>query len=249
VTASRIAAIIPTLNEAPRIGGLVAALRAQDPAMEIVVADGGSVDGTPAAARAAGARVVAAPRGRGQQLAAGVAQSAGEIVWFVHADTAIPRDAVAAIRYALRDPATIGGNFAVAFDGDANFDRWLTGFYGWFRRRGLYYGDSAVFVRRAALVRIGGIRPIALMEDFDLTRRMERTRATVCIEAPAIATSSRRFAGRHPASIVVGWMLIHALWYLRFPPRLLARIYRSAVHSPLRRAELPARGAEFKDQS
>jgi hypothetical protein len=237
-TPAGVSIVVPTLNEAARIGPLVATLSAEAPPVEIVVADGGSVDFTADIARAAGARVVPAPRGRGQQLAAGIAASTGDIVWMVHADTTVPPGAVAALRRALADPAVAGGNFALVFaadgddDRDRAFARWLTGFYAWFRRRGLYYGDSGIFIRRAALDRLGGVKPIALMEDFDLSRRMERAGGTVCVDAPALVTSARRFAGRRPAAIVAGWVLVHALWYLGARPSFIARVYRSAVAAP-----------------
>lgn len=227
-----VAIVVPALDEARRIGALVGALAREEGPIDIVVADGGSTDGTAAEAAAAGARVVSAPRGRGQQLARGIAEARGEIVWMVHADTQVPEGAVAAIRRALADPAAIGGNFRLEFDGGTDFARWLTGFYAWFRRRGLYYGDSGIFVRRPALDRLGGIRPIALMEDFDLGRRMERAGPTVCVETPALVTSSRRFQGRRPAAIVAEWVLVHALWYLGASPALLARVYRSTRAAP-----------------
>ncbi|MEE8225733.1 MAG: hypothetical protein V3R30_02845, partial [Kiloniellales bacterium] len=88
-----------------------------------------------------------------------------------------------------------------------------------------YYGDSGVFVRRDVYDALGGVRPIALMEDFDFTRRLERFGETCCIDEPPLITSSRRFEGRHPIQIVWGWLKIHALFYLNVSPNLLARMY------------------------
>ena len=96
----------------------------------------------------------------------------------------------------------------------------------------MYYGDSVIFVRRTVLEAIGGIRPIALMEDYDLVRRLERHGGTVCIENPPVITSSRRFEGRRPWRIFCQWVLLHALYYARVSPDTLARLYRSAAHSP-----------------
>jgi len=70
-----VAVIIPALNEAQTIGGLVAETLRQ-PVTWVVVADNGSADGTAGAARAAGAVVVAEPRrGYGYACAAGAARA------------------------------------------------------------------------------------------------------------------------------------------------------------------------------
>ena len=123
---------------------------------------------------------------------------------FLHADTTFPEGGLSRIVDQLQgSPDAVGGNFRLVFDGRDGFSRWLTGFYAWIRRRGLYYGDSAVFVRRAVYDQLGGIRPLALMEDLEFNRRLERAGPTLCIEVPAFLTSSRKFRGRNPASIIV----------------------------------------------
>lgn len=79
---TRYSVIIPTLNEADQITTCIQAVRQLDPDVEVIVADGGSRDQTPALAQASGARVVAAPRGRGVQLNAGAAVASGDIFVF-----------------------------------------------------------------------------------------------------------------------------------------------------------------------
>lgn len=137
-----------------------------------------------------------------------------------------------AIRNSLRDLSIVGGNFRIAFDGDDAFAIWLTGFYAWFRRKGLYYGDSAIFVRRSCYLALGGIRPIALMEDLDFSRRLECCGPTVCIAEPSVKSSSRRFIGRRPVAIFSQWIYLHALYYAGFPPERLARLYNSRRLKP-----------------
>ena len=223
-----ISVIIPALNEAARLPGLLAQLRAEPALHEIVVSDGGSSDNTPGLAMGERTIVLTAPLGRGQQLAAGVTQASGDVLLFLHADTIFPPGGLAAIQQALTtNPAAPGGNFRLLFDGDDGFSRWLEGFYGWIRRRGVYYGDSGIFIRRHVYDAIGGIPPIALMEDFDLVRRLERVGPTLCIDSPPLVTSSRRFAGRGPASIVAGWLRLHLLYLLGTAPGRLAALYDS----------------------
>jgi len=238
-----ISVIIPTLNEAGNLGRLLAVLVAQGPAAEIIVVDGSSQDGTQAVAATFPVTLLTGTKGRGQQLRAGAEAASGDVLLFLHADSRFPAGGLASIEAALRtSPEVVGGNFRVIFDGDSDFSRWLTGFYAWFRGHGLYYGDSAVFVRRDVYREIGGIRPMALMEDYDFTRRLERAGPTYCLDEPALVTSSRRFEGRRPASIVWGWIKIHALYYLGVPPNILARIYNSerrAAAASLRQRRSP----------
>ncbi|WP_299391706.1 TIGR04283 family arsenosugar biosynthesis glycosyltransferase [Pelagibius sp.] len=223
----KLSIIVPTLNEAERIPALIDRLRREDPDSDILVIDGGSTDGTVAMALKAGARAIRSARGRGQQLALGAEVAEGDVFLFLHADSRLAPGSLDALREAMAAPHVVGGNFRILFDGNSPFDRWLTRFYAWFRRFGLYYGDSAIFVRRDALQRMGGLRPIALMEDYDLCRRLERSGKTVCITEPPVTTSSRRFEGRWPPRIVTGWLLIHLLYYLGVSPDVLARLYRS----------------------
>ena len=146
----------------------------------------------------------------------------------MHADSRFPAGGLARIESSLaRDPDCPGGNFRLIFDGDTPFSRWLTGFYAWIRAHGLYYGDSGVFVRRRVYQEIGGIRPIEVMEDYDFTRRLERKGRTCYIEHPPLTTSSRRFEGRRPVSIVWGWIEIHLLFHLGISPAFLVRRYEA----------------------
>jgi rSAM/selenodomain-associated transferase 2 len=241
-----ISIIIPVLDERENLEHLIPALAAtngpadfsadvsadhpaENLALEIIVVDGASRDGSAETARALGARVLTTAKGRGNQLRAGADAAQGEILWFLHADCRPAAGAVGAIAAALGErPELVGGNFRLLFDGGMRFDRWLTGFYAWFRGFGLYYGDSGIFVRRGAYRECGGFRPIALMEDYDFTRRLERLGATVCINDPPLLTSSRRFRGRSAVAIVYGWLRIHALYHLGVRPERLARMYDSA---------------------
>ena len=118
--------IIPTLNEAAIIEatlGAVAKLRGQ---VEVLVVDGGSEDGTPEIVRRCGVRLINASRGRGTQMHAGAVIATGEVLWFLHADTQPPKNAIGHILKALANPAVAGGHFAIRFNGRRQAARLLT---------------------------------------------------------------------------------------------------------------------------
>ena len=228
----KISIIIPVLNETEQLPAALAAVTHQQGDYEMIVCDGGSTDESQAIAQQAGAKVITGPSGRGQQLAAGAQCATGDIFLFLHADTVLAPGTLNALRTTLRNPAINGGNFRVIFDGPTRFATWLTGFYAFLRSKGLYYVDSAIFVRKKVYEAIGGIKPIALMEDYDLVSRLEASGQTICIDTPPVTTSSRRFDGRKPWCIFTQWVVLHALYYLRVRTRFLANLYRSSAHSP-----------------
>ncbi len=236
-----ISVIIPALNEAENLARLLAALQREEAVHEVIVADGRSEDATTAIAGKFGARVVRSIPGRGFQLAEGARRARGEVLLFLHADSDFPEGGLRAIEKTLtQNPHSPGGNFRLLFEGPDKFSRWLEGFYAWIRALGVYYGDSGLFVRQSVYQRLGGFRPIALMEDFDFVRRLEKAGDTCHIEDPPLTTSSRRFEGRHPVMIVLGWLWIHGLYYLRVRPDRLARLYDSARLSEQRLSQTPS---------
>jgi glycosyltransferase involved in cell wall biosynthesis len=113
--------VIPAHNEAALIGRTLAAVhdsaRAVGEPYEVVVADDASTDGTAALARDHGARVVAVNHRRiAATRNAGARQAAGEVLFFVDADTVVTARAVRAATRALRRGA-VGGGALVRFDG------------------------------------------------------------------------------------------------------------------------------------
>jgi rSAM/selenodomain-associated transferase 2/rSAM/selenodomain-associated transferase 1 len=183
--------IVPTLNEAARIGSLVDALRV--PGAEVIVADGGSDDATREIAAAHGARVTIAPRGRGPQMNAGEAMARAPNLLFLHADTTPPPDFVGTVVRTLRDPGVAMGAFRFRLDRTSAILRAVEIAVNWrctlFR---MPYGDQAFFTRRDTFTRLGGFAPIPLLEDVDFVRRARRLGRVVVVGAPA-TTSARRW--------------------------------------------------------
>ena len=220
----RISIVIPVFNEAGTMEATAASLRQLQGKYEVVVVDGESTDDTVALARACGLSVIAAARGRGQQMNVGAAATHGDVLLFLHADTRLPPDALSRLADALQAPEVCGGNFSLRFEGETVGAKILTRIYPWLRMLGLIYGDSAIFVRRSAFEAVGGYRVIPLFEDCDLYQRLRRTGRFIRLQDCAI-TSSRRFEGRFLRTFVF-WTALQVLYWLRVSPQRLARAYR-----------------------
>jgi glycosyltransferase involved in cell wall biosynthesis len=102
-----VAVIIPTFNEAESIGAVVAALP-RELVDRVIVADGGSTDGTRERAQAAGAQVIAVGRGYGLACLAGARADNADILVYMDGDGA-------------DDPAAIAALIAPIESGDCDF--------------------------------------------------------------------------------------------------------------------------------
>lgn len=229
----RLSLIVPALNEAAALPATLAAARRACPDAEIIVADGGSVDGTADVARAAGAVVLEAPRGRGRQQNAGAARATGEILLFLHADTLLPNGTGESIAGALRDPDVLGGNFRLGFDPPTWGNRLFARIYN-LRAQRLrhYYGDSCLFVRRTIFDELAGFHEGMLMEDWEFVQRLEaRCRATGArtVWLPlTVTTSARRFAGSRRWRYLWLWARLHYLHARGVSGDRLAAMYPDA---------------------
>jgi rSAM/selenodomain-associated transferase 2 len=209
--------IIPTLNAAALLPGALAALGSVP---EVVVVDGGSTDGTVAIAAASGARVLTATRGRGSQIAAGVAAATHPWLLLLHADTRLSPE----WRAVARLPDTHAGYFRFVLDSADPRARRLERLVGWRNRvLGLPYGDQGLLIHRDLLHAVGGMKPLPLMEDVDLVRRLGRARL-VPLAADAI-TSARKWEAQGYLRRSARNLLCLSLWFAGVPPGLIRRIY------------------------
>lgn len=220
MTAAPLSVVIPALDAAPALARLLPTLAGA----EVVVADGGSRDGTRELARAHGARVVEAPRGRGTQLATGARAASGDWLLFLHADTLPEPGWRAAVAAAMRGDRGLAHHFRFALDDASAEARRLERAVAWrCRWLGLPYGDQGLLISRELHHRLGGFAPIPLMEDVDLVARIGRARLR---ELPVRAVTSAERWRRE------GWrrrsaknLAILGLWLAGVSPSLLARLY------------------------
>ncbi len=222
----KLSIIVPVLNEAQALPELLERLL---PLVkfdcEVIIADGGSSDGSADIARCAGFTLVRSARGRARQMNAGAARASGAMLLFLHADTQLPDGASALVAQALSG-SQHWGRFDVCIAGGALMLR-VVGRMMNLRSRltGIATGDQAMFVTRAAFDMVGGFPDQPLMEDVELSKRLRAVSRPVCITC-CVTTSGRRWE-THGV-----WRTILLMWRLRWqywrgvPASQLAQAYR-----------------------
>lgn len=226
----RLTIVIPVLNEAAII---VAALQGLAPlrarGAEIIVADGGSRDGTARLAEPFADRIITVRRGRGAAMNAGAALCGGDVLLFLHADTALPDGADRLIDAALARHAW--GRFDLRIAGSHPFLAVVARMINLrSRATGIATGDQAIFVSRKAFEAVGGFPDLPLMEDIAISRRLKRLCRPCCIATPAV-TSGRRWEHNGVIRTILLMWRLRLSYYLGVEPALLAELY-DAPRSP-----------------
>ncbi len=214
--------VIPTLNESANIVALLERLRHTPGVGEVVVADGGSTDGTPELVRQP-TRLVRARSGRGFQLNAGARETSGEVLLFLHADVVPPPDVAVQIKGAVA-AGCVGGNFRLSYPEGGLLGRWLEVLTPFYRALGRYYGDSGIFVRRDVYEQVEGFPEIPVMEDVVFVRKLEGAGKTAYL--PGLMMSSPRRWERGSLRTLLLWGFMQTAFALGVSPWRLADFYR-----------------------
>ncbi|MBI4463613.1 MAG: TIGR04283 family arsenosugar biosynthesis glycosyltransferase [Acidobacteria bacterium] len=220
-----ISIIIPTLNMAST---LHACLPSASNDVEVIVADGGSRDGTTDLAMANGWRVCTSPPGRARQMNAGAAIAAGDIFLFLHADTRLPEDFADHVCAILAEPNNIAGAFRLQIASAMRGIRLIERLANWRSVRWqMPYGDQALFLRAKDFEAVGGFPDLPIMEDVELVRHL-RKRGRIRIAPAPVLTSARRWEEMGVWKTTVINQTCVAAYYLGVSPTLIHGWYYGA---------------------
>ena len=220
-----ISVIIPALNEAQNLPGVLAALAGDGVEAEIIVVDGGSADGTPDVARRAGVRVIETAPGRGGQLRAGAEAAAGDVLWFLHADSHIDSCGYRAMTATMANGHYLGGAFSLQIDSPQPVLRTISRL-ATLRSRylNLVYGDQGIFVRREVFRDLKGFSPLPICEDLDFFRKLKKRGPVVILREKAV-TSPRRWLSEGIGFTTFRNIAIASWFLMGFSPAALSRWY------------------------
>ena len=215
--------VIPAYNEADELPTTLAAVRsamqAVDMPGECIVVDNNSSDDTAVVARENGAdRVVFEPVNQiARARNAGVAESTGQYLVFIDADTRIPAELLSEALRRLSEEACVGGGSVVHFEGEVGligrFGIWL-----WERisRATQVAAGSFLYCRREAFDAVGGYdetlyasEEVRFSRQIKLWGKQRRLHFDILDHAPA-QTSARKLQW-YSSLQILGWVALMIL--------------------------------------
>ncbi|MEO5333388.1 MAG: TIGR04283 family arsenosugar biosynthesis glycosyltransferase [Magnetococcus sp. YQC-5] len=239
MTTPQLSVIIPTLNEAALLPGLLAQLQQQrGVTLEILIGDAGSQDATARMACSTGVRLIRAPMGRGAQMNAAAREATGEYLLFLHADSGLSNpDLLACALLALeQSQASIGkpcaGHFQLCFVDQPSGYSWLFHYYAkksTLNRPECCNGDQGWLLSRGFFEKLGGFsEQFPFLEDQDLAARIGQQGTWMNLPG-SLTTSARRFQKEGVWRRVLLNAMIMVCWHTGFEEflRLAPAIYRS----------------------
>ncbi len=223
-----ISIIIPTFNEAEKIGSTIKNLLNgcdKKNIGEIIVADGCSNDNTVAIAQQLLAKTILVPtKSRAKQLNAGASIANSGILFFLHADS-IPSPGFTKKIVDAVNNACNSGCFRLLFD----HDHWFLKSNAWFTRfnvNAVRFGDQGLFVTKEIFEKCGGYNEkLLLMEDQEIIHRLKKISSFKVVKG-YVQTSARRYLKKGIYKTQGIFFIIWLLYYLGVSQKYLVKLYR-----------------------
>ncbi|MEO8398604.1 MAG: TIGR04283 family arsenosugar biosynthesis glycosyltransferase [Ignavibacteriaceae bacterium] len=215
--------IILSYNEENTILNCINSIKSSKDNVEIILADGGSIDSTVFIAKKENILIKNCSKGRGIQCNEGAAEASGDILLFLHADTVLPKNAFQILEIFFKDEKVKIGTFRLKFN---NANKFLSLYTKFTKVDSMFtrFGDQCIVVRKKFFNVLNWFPNWQLFEDVEFLRAARRK--TKIHSFPSyVTTSARRFEkkGFIKQQLFNGWLFLNYL--LKIPPEKLALKY------------------------
>ncbi|MDT8445416.1 MAG: TIGR04283 family arsenosugar biosynthesis glycosyltransferase [bacterium] len=223
----KISLIIACYNEAQALPLLLQEVQ-KEPPFEVLVADGGSEDGSQSLVEGyPDVQLVTCPKGRARQFNEAAQRARGDLLVFLHADSRLSPGWAAEARRLMGNPKNQLGAYRFKTDQQGlgmSLLAWGVRLRCWLFH--LPYGDQGLILRRTDFNALGGFGDMPLLDDLDLVQRAKQ-RGRVVLSALPLITSARRW--RKGGLWQVTWINQKVLWlyWLGKDPKELKELYQS----------------------
>ena len=197
---SKISIIIPCYKEGDTLSTMEDQLRPYKNQAEILFADGGENHFS------GEYKVVPCPKGRAKQMNTAAKAASGDILFFLHCDSILPKGFLEEIREALRK--TPVACFGIRFSPSTPL-MMICSFISNHRvyDRKVMFGDQGIFLGRELFFQMGGFPDIPLMEDYQFSLNLKKCGIPMGLCKKRLITSERRFSGSFFHKLSIMWKM------------------------------------------
>lgn len=221
----KISIIIPIYNEEATIKNTQAQLKTLSRDIEVIFVDGGSTDNTtnmiidPF-------KLVKSEKGRANQMNKGALESSGEVLFFMHCDSVLPRNADKEIEEVMKNYQA--GYFGIKFDTNnllMKCCQWMSNLRA---KNGIVFGDQGIFLKRELFFELGMFPKLPIMEDYQFSLNARAKEISFGRTKSRIITSDRRFSGSnfHRLKIMYKMNALRAKYRNGIDIELISKEYR-----------------------
>ncbi|WP_321494327.1 TIGR04283 family arsenosugar biosynthesis glycosyltransferase [uncultured Desulfobacter sp.] len=226
-----ISVVMPVYGEADRINRTIDNFKSSVSqmlwAIEIIVVDGDPDTRTLKAINDPDVIKTASPAGRGVQMNHGARIATADLLLFLHADTVLPANAFNAIVHACRDKGIAAGAFDLTIGASHPGFRIIEKAASLRSRiTRIPFGDQAVFFKAQCFWKLGGYKPIALMEDVDIMRRLKKKGYKIRFISDPVVTSARRWKKEGMVYTTIRNWVLQLFFYMGASPEKLKAYYQ-----------------------
>ena len=197
---SKISIIIPCYKEGDTLSKMEEELRPYKKQAEILFADGGENHFS------GEYKVVPCPKGRAKQMNTAAREACGDVLFFLHCDSILPKGFLEEIREALRK--TPVACFGIRFSQPTPL-MMICSFISNHRvyDRKVMFGDQGIFLGRELFFQMGGFPDIPLMEDYQFSLNLKSRGIPMGLCKKRLITSERRFSGSFFHKLSIMWKM------------------------------------------
>ena len=197
---SKISIIIPCYKEGDTLSTMEDQLRPYKNQAEILFADGGENHFS------GEYKVVPCPKGRAKQMNTAAKAASGDILFFLHCDSILPKGFLEEIREALRK--TPVACFGIRFSPSTPL-MMICSFISNHRvyDRKVMFGDQGIFLGRELFFQMGRFPDIPLMEDYQFSLNLKKCGIPMGLCKKRLITSERRFSGSFFHKLSIMWKM------------------------------------------
>ena len=197
---SKISIIIPCYKEGDTLSTMEEQLRPYKKQAEILFADGGENHFS------GEYKVVPCPKGRAKQMNTAAKEASGDILFFLHCDSILPKGFLEEIREALRrTPVACFGIRFKPFSPLMTICSFISNHRVYDRK--VMFGDQGIFLGRELFFQMGGFPDIPLMEDYQFSLNLKSRGIPMGLCKKRLITSERRFSGSFFHKLSIMWKM------------------------------------------